>query len=748
MLALLAATSLVFQAQADLGSLIPKPTSMALRDGAFRLTELTRVESDRRLGDVSRRLIDDLGKVIQKPINSGIPSSATRTMIRLKLDDKATTLGNEGYTLDIKTNEIVIVGKTPAGVFYGTQTLRQLLHGKTGRSVFLPSLTITDSPRFKWRGMHLDVSRHFFTVKEIKKYLDYLAEFKFNVFHWHLTDDGGWRMESKKYPKLTEVGAWRTKREGEVWDYSNIEFPGKDSGKPLYGGFYTQAQIKEIVKYAADRFITVVPEIEMPGHCLPAVVAYPEVSCSIEKSPERPYRSLAFCAGKEKTFQFMQDILDETMELFPSKVIHIGGDEVDKFYWTKCPDCQKRKADEGLKDEHELQSYFIKRIEKYLNSKGRSLMGWDEILEGGLAPNAQVMSWRGEEGGIAAAKSGHDVVMSPTSHCYFDFGYNGTSTEHVYNYEPIPAALTAEEGSRVQGAQANVWTEWMADFSRVEYMIFPRMLAMSEVLWSPVRARNWDDFSRRLERYYPRLNELGVNIYAGLPEADANLIVFKDKAEIKLSEPKIAGIELRYTTDGSAPTNRSKRYASPIVVTEDTTVTAAYFRNGKIQETPVVVRAMKPPVDTHPRTLALGMSLRVFSPAAGERFNNVPDFAKLTTTGAPSITEVFDLNPYKEMPSFALQYKGYIKIHKEGVYTFTAGSDDGTKFWLSGALVINNDYAQAYTERSAKAYLLEGWYEIELGFFDQGGGRRVAAFVEGPDLPRTDLMKLAVVEDK
>ncbi len=741
MLALLAA-SLVLQAPAELGSLIPKPASMSMREGSFRLSELTRIQYDRDLNSIANRLINDLSKKIEAPINVGLPSSATPSKITLHLDSKMTSLGPEGYSLDIARTEIKITGMTQAGVFYGTQTLRQMLNGKSGRSISLPSTGIIDSPRFKWRGMHLDVSRHFFTIKEIKKYLDYLAEFKFNVFHWHLTDDGGWRMESKKYPKLTEVGAWRTKREGEVWDYSNIEFPGKDSGKPLYGGFYTQAQIKEIVKYASDRFITVVPEIEMPGHCLPAVVAYPEVSCSIDKDPARPYRSLAFCAGKEKTFQFLQDILDETMELFPSKVIHIGGDEVDKFYWTKCPDCQKRKADEGLKDEHELQSYFIKRIEKYLNSKGRDLMGWDEILEGGLAPNAQVMSWRGIDGGIAAAKSGHDVVMSPTSHCYFDFGYSGTSTEHVYNYEPVPDVLNAEEANRVLGAQANVWTEWMVDFARVEYMIFPRMLAMSEVLWSPQRGKSWDDFNDRLTRYYPRLNELGVNIYAGLPEADATLIVFNDKAEIKLSEPKITGIDLRYTIDGSVPTSRSKRYSGPISVTQDTTVNAAYFRNGKMQEAPVVVRAMKPKSVTGPVTPRPGMSMSLFLPAAGARFDNIPDFSKLTA--ARESEGSFDLTGYKDTPSFALRYKGYLRIEKEGVYTFTAGSDDGTKLWLNGALVVNNDYAQGYTERSAKAFLLPGWYEIELGYFDQGGARRVAGFVEGEGLPKTDLLKLAV----
>ncbi|MBX3119723.1 MAG: family 20 glycosylhydrolase [Fimbriimonadaceae bacterium] len=744
MLAALLASTLIVQTPNELGSLIPKPAAMSLREGSFRLTELTRVEADRPLGQVSSKLIDDLSRVIGSRINRGIASSSTRTTVRLKLDSTQTNLGDEGYTLNITPNDITIVGKEPAGVFFGAQTLRQMLFGKSGRSVYLPALSITDSPRFKWRGMHLDVSRHFFTVKEIKKYIDYLAEFKFNVFHWHLIDDGGWRMESKKYPKLTEIGAWRTKREGEVWNYGNIEFPGKGSGKPLYGGFYTQDQIKEIVKYAGDRFITVVPEIELPGHCLPAMAAYPEVSCSIDKSPERPYRALAYCAGKERTFEFLQDILDETMALFPSKVIHIGGDEVDKFYWSRCPDCQKRKADEGLKDEHELQSYFVKRVEKYLNSKGRVLMGWDEILEGGLAPNAQVMSWRGVAGGIEAAKSGHDVVMSPTSHCYFDYGYEGTSTQHVYSYEPVPSELFGEEAERVLGAQANVWTEWMPDFSRVEYMIFPRMLAMAEVLWSPKAVRNWEDFSGRLDGYYPRLDELKVNVYAGLPAAAANLVIFKEKAEIKLTEPRIAGIELRYTTDGTEPTSRSRRYTGPIVVTEDTTVSAAYFRNGKMQETPVVVRAMKPVSLVGPTDALPGMKLRRFMPASGERFDKTPNFTKLTPAEESHVT-TFDFTPYRDMPSFALQYKALIKIEQEGVYTFTTGSDDGSKLWIDGALVVNNDYAQGYTERSGKAYLLPGWYRLELGYFEQREARRLAAFVEGPGMGRTDLMKVAVV---
>ncbi|MBC7937359.1 MAG: family 20 glycosylhydrolase [Rhizobacter sp.] len=430
----------------------------------------------------------------------------------------------DAYSLQATdSRNVTINANSGAGLFYGVQTLMQLLPVKTIKKnnadfiESIPQVSITDFPRFLYRGMHLDVARHFSSVEFVKKYIDYLAMHKFNTFHWHLTDDQGWRIEIKKYPLLTQVGGCRAQT--LVGPYGSNQYDGKK-----YCGFYTQEEIKEVVKYAADRYINIIPEIEMPGHALAALASYPYLGCT-----KGPYKAAetwgvfdeVFCAGNDSSFTFLQNVLDEVLELFPSKLIHIGGDESPKRRWKTCSDCQKRIATEKLKDEHELQSYFINRIEKYVNSKGRNIIGWDEILEGGLAPNATVMSWRGEEGGITAARQHHHVVMTPGNYLYFDHsqsnnedsvtfgGYN--SLEKVYSYEPIPAALTADESKYILGAQANLWTEYITNPKKVEYMLFPRIAALSEVLWSPKEKRNWAEFERRLPAYFDMLNAGKIN---------------------------------------------------------------------------------------------------------------------------------------------------------------------------------------------------------------------------------------------
>ncbi len=438
------------------------------------------------------------------------------------------------YVLKVNKNNVYIGGDNSEAVFYAIQTLLQLIENsntkqsntklqtpnnklQTTNIYTIPQLTITDYPRFPYRGMHLDVCRHFFSIDYVKKYIDYLATYKYNTFHWHLTEDQGWRIEIKKYPNLTNVGAYRDRT--LIGRYGSNTY---DSIK--YGGFYTQAQIKEIVQYAKERFITVIPEIEMPGHSTAALASYPYLGCT-----KGPYKVMdtwgvlddVYCAGNDSTFTFLQIVLDEVMALFPSKYIHIGGDECPKERWKKCMACQKRMKDNNLKDEHALQSYFIQRMEKYLNSKGKSIIGWDEILEGGLAPNATVMSWRGEEGGIEAAKQNHDVIMTPGSHCYLDHSQSKNEDsltigsylplEKIYNYEPIPAVLNAEQQTHILGAQGNVWTEYIANTSKLEYMVFPRMIALSEVLWSPKANRDWKDFERRLPTIFERLDKEKIN---------------------------------------------------------------------------------------------------------------------------------------------------------------------------------------------------------------------------------------------
>jgi len=506
--------------------IIPEPAKMTIEPAMvkFPANETIYVSSkDSSLVAVAKYLCD---KVNIGAIHMGDPNPGK--CIYLELSKLESSTNPEAYTLTTSKKGIVIHGNSARGVFYGIQTLLQLLppevYGTAGltknKGIKIPQVDIQDEPRYGWRGMHLDVGRHFYSVEFIKKYIDMLAMHKMNVFHWHLTEDQGWRIEIKKYPKLTEIGSIRKNADGTT-----------------YGGFYTQEQVKEVVAYAASRFINVMPEIEMPGHSVAALAAYPELSCTGGPFEVRTAWGVSddvYCAGKEATFAFVQDVLTEVIALFPFKYLHIGGDECPKGRWAKCPDCQKRMKTEGLKDEMQLQSYFIQRIEKFLIANNRSLVGWDEILEGGLAPEATVMSWRGVDGGIEAARQGHDVIMSPNSHCYFDH-YQGDpkfepkaiggylTLEKVYSYEPTPEELNTEEAKHVLGAQANVWTEYILTEKQVEYMTLPRMSALAEVVWTPKVLRDYEKFSHRMERQYQRFDAMKLNYRIPTPETRTKL---------------------------------------------------------------------------------------------------------------------------------------------------------------------------------------------------------------------------------
>ena len=496
-------------------SIIPQPVKMESGKGNFTLRPSAEIQYTG--GEWARNEAEILAEMLRPATGYVLETKEGNDGAINLVIDTAIDMNPEGYLLTVEKRKVKLTGCTPAGLSRGMQTIRQLLPAKvesdtvvSGMKWTMPCISMTDYPRFAWRGMHLDVSRHFFDVDFIKRYIDILAMHKMNVFHWHLVDDQGWRIEIKKYPRLTEVGAWRVDREEMPWDSRLPQQPGD---KTTYGGFYTQEEIKEVVAYAAKRHINVVPEIEMPAHVGSALAAYPEYSCTggpftVPPGSVWPITDI-YCAGKEDTFAFIEDILTEVMELFPSPYIHIGGDEADKTEWRKCPDCQARIRQEGLKDEAELQSYFVKRIERFLSSKGRHLIGWDEILEGGIAPGAAVMSWRGFEGGIEAAKAGHDVVMTPISHTYFNLyqadpateplAYRGIITlEKVYLFEPVPEGLTGDEAKHIIGAQACLWTEMVQDGKTAEYMILPRLTALSEVLWSAPESRNWENFKTRL----------------------------------------------------------------------------------------------------------------------------------------------------------------------------------------------------------------------------------------------------------
>jgi hexosaminidase len=512
-----------FAEQKKIPGILPAPASANPDKGFFRFNGETKIflqSNDSSSLKIAHYLAEQVNTFLNLKLSIITSSRPGKNTIVLKTGYVADK--TEAYSLLIKKKEITIDGASSAGLFYGVQTLLQILYpeGQDKSNIRIACTEITDAPSFAWRGLHLDVCRHFYSIEFVKKMIDMMAMLKLNTFHWHLTDDQGWRIEIKRYPELSRISAWRD--ETMVGHYTET---GQQFDGIRYGGYYTQDQIRDVVKYAQDRYITIIPEIEMPGHAVAALSAYPQFSCT--GGPFKVYTKWGvsedvYCAGKEGTFEFLENVLDEVIALFPGKYIHIGGDECPKTRWKSCSFCQKRIKDEGLKDELELQSYFVKRIERFVASKGKSMMGWDEILEGGLPERASVMSWRGYEGGIEAAHTGHDVVMTPTDFCYFDHYQSQDKNEplaiggflpleKVYSFNPLPPALSIEGAKHILGAQANLWTEYIADEKKAEYMIFPRLCAMAEVLWTPKGLQNYPDFLIRLGDHLKRLQKLGVN---------------------------------------------------------------------------------------------------------------------------------------------------------------------------------------------------------------------------------------------
>ena len=539
-------------------NLIPKPEQMTMTGGTFTVDSLA--------------------------LFGGQSSRNIKTVI-----DEAWSGNPEGYQLDVTPGGIDLRAGSPDGLFYGMQTLRQLYAGGE-----VPCVSIRDNPRFGYRGLHLDVSRHFFSKEEVMKLLDVMSFYKLNTLHMHLTDAGGWRIEIDKYPKLTSETAFRTESDWRKW------WDGRDrkylpEGTPgAYGGYYTKEDIREIVKHAASKHINIIPEIEFPGHSEEVLMAYPELSCS-----GKPYQNGDFCIGNELSFTFMEDVLAEVIDLFPSEYIHVGGDEAGKSAWKKCPKCQALMKEKGMKNVDELQSYMIHRAEEFLNSKDRKLIGWDEILEGGLAPEATVMSWRGEDGGIKSARMGHDVVMTPGNYMYLDFyqadpktqpyaigGY--TPIKKVYSYDPVPAdSLTVEECRHNLGVQANTWTEYIQTPEHLEYMMFPRALAVAEIGWTSQELRTWEDFKPRMNAHISKLQGMGIRTFTLTDELEVTMQDDTAGREIDdILDAEKNPAEIRYTTDGSVPVASSALYAGPITVQDSAHIKAAIFRDGVLQGTP------------------------------------------------------------------------------------------------------------------------------------------------------------------
>jgi hexosaminidase len=593
---------LFLNSQAQQINITPKPVSVIANEGSYEITPQAKIflgkpglqNSADFFNDYLQKFYGFKLAVVTKKTNNSIEFNTDKNNTESKHTD--------GYTLKVDGSNAIITGTSDAGLFYGMQTLIQLLPLEKLSSLKIPAVTIEDYPRFSYRGLMLDCGRHFFSIDFIKQYIDFIALHKMNTFHWHLTEDQGWRIEIKKYPLLTEIGSCRN---GTIIGHH----PGTGNDNTKNCGYYTQEQIKDVVKYAEARYITIIPEIEMPGHSSAAIAAYPQLSCFPDSATQIArgvvwagsdsgkqvqqswgiYRDV-YCPS-DYTFKFLEDVLDEVMQLFPSKYIHIGGDECPKDFWKRSAFCQNLIKEKGLKDEEALQSYFIQRVEKYLNSKGRSIIGWDEILEGGLAPNASVMSWRGEKGGIEAAKQHHNVVMTPTTYVYFDYSQTHHDDslviggflplEKVYNYEPFPKELSEEDAKYIIGAQSNVWTEYMSNPGKVEYMIFPRLTALSEVLWTPKENKNWDDFQKRLPGIFKRYEFWNASYSKAYYDLKASILPTLDNNGVlwKLETRADAGTAKYAVSKTSSALNN---YTDPILIKDNAEYGAVLYNNGKI----------------------------------------------------------------------------------------------------------------------------------------------------------------------
>lgn len=707
--------------------LIPYPSAVFAGKGNFLLTAETRIFSiDPRFNNEVSLLNQLLKQYLGKSLRT---TGQGKNKIIFEYD--ASITAPEGYHLTITPASILLAAKGPAGVFRGVETLRQLLppdeHSKTLlKSLAIPAVFIKDHPAYAWRGMHLDVSRHFFSIDYLKKFIDLLALYKFNKFHLHLTDDQGWRIEIKKYPKLTEEGAWRTFNNQDsacmVKAKTNPDFKidpkhiiQKD-GKTLYGGFYTQEQMKAVVAYALARHIDIIPEIDMPGHMMAAVNSYPFLTANGENKWGKLFTT-PICPCKETTFEFAQNVFTEIMDIFPSQYIHIGGDEVDRSSWEQADSCKTLMAKLKITTTAQLQSYFINRMEKFFNSKGRKLIGWDEILEDGISSTAMVMYWRSwvPDAPVKAAKNGNQVVMSPGNPLYFDNEPDRNSLYQVYHFNPIPEKLTGIEAKGIVGAQANTWSEKIPTENRADYMIFPRMTALAEVLWT--NKNQYDGYLKRLTKHFPRLDALKVSYR--LPDVDGLVeqSVFTASTVLNPTKP-LPSISLRYTTDGTLPGRNATILSTPLTINKNTNIKLAAFtaagRRGDVYDLHYKQQDMATPVNTFVSTPGLVCNYYA-GPFKSSR--------SMQGKGNEVITvKTITVPAEAKADSFGLKYQGYLDIPADGIYSFYLNCDDGGILTVAGREVVDNDGPHGPFEKSGQVALRKGLQPIALDFIEGGGG--------------------------
>lgn len=714
--------------------IIPQPKSIETHAGNFTVkNNLTIGYADAKLEPAARYLQEWLGYGTGYTIN----------VAEGKGDISLAVTANQGiqgaYTLEVTPKEVRITGNTYGGVISGIETVRQLLppsiESATGTApeseLTLPAVNIADAPRFEWRGFMLDVSRHFYTKEEVKQVLDLMALYKLNKFHWHLTDDQGWRIEIKQYPLLTEKGAWRTFNTHDrgcmelaaTQDNPDYLLPESKlkiaEGDTLYGGFYTQEDIREIVAYAAQRGIDVLPEIDMPGHFLAAVTHYSHVSCSDKPGWGKMFSS-PVCPGKDEALEFCKNVYSEVFGLFPYEYVHLGADEVEKTNWKKCPDCQKRMRRYGLKDENELQAWFVKDMEKFFNAHGKRLIGWDEILDGGLSSTATIMWWRNWAGDAVpkATAQGNHAIITPNFTLYFDAQQDKKTLRNVYDYEPVPEGLDEKQKSCILGAQANVWCEWIPSFERMQYMTMPRIMALSEICWVEPSSKDWENFQNKMVAHLPRLEELGVNYR--IPDLEGfhstNAFIGEGTVDISCIAP---GVQIRYTTDGSVPTEQSALYTEPVKVTETTDFIFRTFRpNGKkgdMVKTRFVKSEMAPATKTSTVETGLKAVWHEYRGSSCKEIENAP------VNGEYIVPDV--RIPEEVKGNIGLVLTGYFDAPADSIYTFALLSDDGSLLYIDNELVVDNDGPHSPREVIGQKALAKGLHPVKILYFDYNGGK-------------------------